>query len=107
MHAQYQSAGWHCHFYMSLSALTGHHCTAQRCTSSCKHCLLLQVKVQQLSDDIQYQVLARGSNADVSQDAAVLKDYFNLQASLSSLCQEWSNRDERFRKIHTYFPGSC
>lgn len=67
--------------------------------------LVLQVKVQQLSDDVQYQVIARGEAADTSEDAAVLRDYFNLQACLKDLCQEWSDRDERFNKIHAYFPG--
>lgn len=64
------------------------------------------MKVQQLSDDVQYQVIARGEAADTTEDAAVLRDYFNLQAcKLKDLCKEWSSRDERFRKIHTYFPG--
>lgn len=64
------------------------------------------MKVQQLSDNVQYLVMARGAAADTSEDAAVLRDYFNLQAcKLKDLCQEWSSRDERFRKIHIYFPG--
>lgn len=62
--------------------------------------------MQQLADDVQYQVIARGETTDPSEDAAVLRDYFNLQAcKLEDQCQEWSSRDERFRKIHTYFPG--
>lgn len=66
----------------------------------------MQVKVQQLADDVQYQVVARGEAAHPSEDAAVLRDYFNLQAcTLEERCREWSSRDERFRKIHTYFPG--
>ncbi|KAL3141464.1 hypothetical protein ABBQ32_005027 [Trebouxia sp. C0010 RCD-2024] len=68
--------------------------------------LVLQVKVQQLSDDVQYQVIARGKAAATSEDGTVLRDYFNLQACLKDLCQEWSDRDERFNKIHAYFPGA-
>lgn len=68
-------------------------------------CLILQVKVQQLSGDVQYQVIARGKAADSSEDAAVLRDYFNLQTCLKDLCQEWCRRDERYRMIHAYFPG--
>lgn len=67
---------------------------------------MLQVKVQQRPDDVVYQVVARSNDAGPSEDAAVLRDYFNLQACLAELCQEWSSRDARFKSIHKYFPGS-
>lgn len=63
--------------------------------------------MQQLLDDVQYQVIVRGDDADVLEDAAVLRDYFNLQACLKDLCQDWSSRDNRFRNIYTYFPGTA
>ncbi len=66
---------------------------------------ILQVKVQQMPEDVKYQVVARGESASSAEDAAVLRDYFNLQACLEDLCLEWSNRDGRFKSIHTYFPG--
>lgn len=66
---------------------------------------MLQVKVQQRPDDIVYQVIARGNDAGPSEDAAVLRDYFNLQACLAELCQEWSSRDARFKSIYEHFPG--
>lgn len=67
----------------------------------------LQVKVRQLDDDVEYQVIARGADARAADDAAVLRSYFNLEASLRDLCQEWSERDQRYRSLHQYFPGVC
>ena len=64
-----------------------------------------QVKVQQMPDDVQYQVIARGANVSMAEDAAVLRDYFNLQACLKELCEDWSRRDARFQSLHAYFPG--
>lgn len=58
-----------------------------------------------MEDDVEYQVIARGAGAHASDDAAVLKDYFNLKACLSTLCKEWSERDQRYRSLHQYFPG--
>ena len=68
--------------------------------------LALQVKVQQTPSDVRYQVIARGDSAASSEDAAVLRNYFNLQACLEELSQEWSSRDARYKSIHGYFPGS-
>ncbi|DBA86490.1 TPA: hypothetical protein ACH3X2_005469 [Trebouxia sp. C0005] len=68
--------------------------------------LALQVKVQQTPSDVRYQVIARGDNAASSEDAAVLRNYFNLQACLEELSQEWSSRDARYKSIHSYFPGA-
>jgi len=67
--------------------------------------LALQVKVQQTPGDVRYQVIARGDNAASSEDAAVLRNYFNLQACLEELSQEWSSRDARYKSIHSYFSG--
>lgn len=85
-----------------------HELTASATVTDCCLCcclLPLQVKVQQVLDDVQYQVIARGDKARVAEDAAVLRDYFNLQACLKDLCQEWCSRDERYKSLHTYFPG--
>ena len=81
-------------------------CSLSSCLQSLQQVLVLQVKVQQRPDDVVYQVIARGNDAGPSEDAAVLRDYFNLQACLEELCQEWSSRDARFKSIHKYFPGS-
>ena len=67
--------------------------------------LALQVKVQQTPGVVRYQVIARGNDAASSEDAAVLRNYFNLQACLEELSQEWSSRDARYKSIHSYFPG--
>ena len=67
--------------------------------------MLEQAKVQQTKDDVQYQVIAYGQGAVSSEDGAVLRNYFNLQACLEDLCQDWASKDKRFKAIHTYFPG--
>ncbi|DBA76918.1 TPA: 8-oxoguanine glycosylase ogg1 [Trebouxia sp. C0004] len=64
------------------------------------------VKVQQTPSDVRYQVIARGDSAACSEDAAVLRNYFNLQACLEELSQEWSSRDSRYKSLHSYFPGA-
>ena len=66
----------------------------------------MQVKLQQLEADVQYQVIARGEAAGAADDAAVLRDYFNLNACLTDLSREWSQRDQRFNSVHQYFPGA-
>lgn len=61
--------------------------------------------MQQTPNDVRYLVIARGDSAASSEDAAVLRNYFNLQACLEELSQQWSSRDARYKSIHTYFPG--
>jgi intraflagellar transport protein 122 len=50
-------------------------------------------------------VLARGDGADAARDAAVLRDYFNLDTGLAALSDEWAARDSRFAGIRDYIPG--
>ncbi|KAK9811557.1 hypothetical protein WJX72_005824 [[Myrmecia] bisecta] len=64
------------------------------------------VRVQQLEDDVVYQVIARGEGAHPADDEAVLRDYFSLDASLAALSEEWAQQDARFRNIRAYFPGA-
>lgn len=52
-----------------------------------------------------YQVLARGEGADAVQDAAVLRDYFNLETALGPLSEDWASRDARFAAIRGFIPG--
>ena len=54
---------------------------------------------------MEYKVLARGDDALPSDDAAVLRDYFNAGTSLGQLAQLWAKSDPRFRNVHPYFPG--
>ena len=61
--------------------------------------------MRQLDDDVEYQVIARGADAHAADDAAVIRKYFNLEACLRDLCQEWSERDQRYSSLHQYFPG--
>lgn len=63
------------------------------------------MRVRQLEGDVAYQVVARGSLAAPEQDAAVLRDYFNLETSLSALAREWCAADARFAAVHPYFQG--
>ena len=65
----------------------------------------VQVRVRQDADDVSYQVLARGKGADAGQDAAVLRDYFNLDIALAPLSDDWACRDSRFAAIREYIPG--
>eukprot|EP00879_Flechtneria_rotunda_P019415 GHRR01020392.1.p1 GENE.GHRR01020392.1~~GHRR01020392.1.p1 ORF type:complete len:645 (+),score=244.11 GHRR01020392.1:58-1992(+) len=63
------------------------------------------VEIRQLNDDVEYRVLARGPSAPRSGDPAAMRDYFNLDTSLSTLSLEWAQRDERFRCIAPHLPG--
>lgn len=71
------------------------------------YCDGLQVKVRQLLDDVEYQVVARGANAHAADDAEILRDYFNLKACLRVLSKDWSERDQRYKSLRQYFPGMC
>lgn len=64
-----------------------------------------QVRIRQDAGDVAYQVLARGEGADAGQDAAVLRDYFNLDTALAPLSDDWATRDARFAAIRGYIPG--
>eukprot|EP00879_Flechtneria_rotunda_P007898 GHRR01008275.1.p1 GENE.GHRR01008275.1~~GHRR01008275.1.p1 ORF type:complete len:589 (+),score=236.26 GHRR01008275.1:58-1824(+) len=64
------------------------------------------VEIRQLNDDVEYRVLARGPSAPRSGDPAAMRDYFNLDTSLSTLSLEWAQRDERFRCIAPHLPGA-
>ena len=67
--------------------------------------LMMQVRVRQESDDVKYQILARGEGAEAVQDAAVMRDYFNLETQLGPLSDEWARRDSRFAAIRGFIPG--
>lgn len=61
--------------------------------------------MRQEEDDVLFRVLARGTGALPSEDAAALHDYFNLGSRMADLSAHWAERDPRFRNIHPYFPG--
>lgn len=63
------------------------------------------MRVRQDDDDVSYQVLARGDGADAVHDAAVLRDYFNLDTGLAALSDDWAARDGRFAAIRDYIAG--
>ena len=65
----------------------------------------MQYKLRQEADDIVYTVLARGDDAPPDGDAAVLRDYFNLETSLVPLAETWAAADERFREVAPHIPG--
>ena len=65
----------------------------------------MQVRVRQEEDDVLFRVLARGAGARADQDAAVLRNYFNLGIRLAELTPAWAHCDPRFRSIAPYFPG--
>ena len=52
------------------------------------------------------QVVARGDGADAAHDAAVLRDYFNLNTGLAALADGWAARDSRFAAVREYIPGA-
>ncbi|GLC39594.1 hypothetical protein PLESTB_000809200 [Pleodorina starrii] len=60
----------------------------------------------QLPDDVRYRVLARGRDASSADDAAVLRDYFNLDTRLSQLATGWAASCSRFRDVSPHFPGA-
>ena len=64
-----------------------------------------QVRVRQDGEDVRYQVLARGDDADEARDAAVLRDYFNLDTGLAALSDDWAARDGRYAAIRDYIAG--
>lgn len=100
--------------------------------------LAWQVQVRQEADDnllspVSYRVLARGGSS-ASEDEAVLREYFNLDAdgsvsvtgrptsgsggsptsfssaagekvTLGQLSEFWASRDDRYAAISPYFPG--
>ena len=55
---------------------------------------------------MRYQVLARGDGADEARDAAVLRDYFNLDTGLAALSDDWAARDGRYAAIRDYIAGT-
>ena len=66
----------------------------------------VQVRVRQDGEDVRYQVLARGDGADEARDAAVLRDYFNLDTGLAALSDDWAARDGRYAAIRDYIAGA-
>ena len=66
---------------------------------------LIQVRVRQPEDDVEYAVLARGDDAGAKQDNTVLQDYFNLHMSLADLTATWASQDSRLKDVAPFFPG--
>ena len=66
---------------------------------------MFQVRLRQSTEDVQYQILARGPEEAESTDREVLVDYFNLQTPLQQMSKEWDAKDSRFRLVSPYFPG--
>ena len=64
------------------------------------------VTLRQLPGDVEYRVLARGPGADPAGDAAALRDYFNLSASLAPLVEGWCAADARYAHIAPHFRGA-
>ena len=51
-------------------------------------------------------MLARGDGAEEARDAAVLRDYFNLDTGLAALSDDWAARDGRYAAIRDYIAGA-
>lgn len=66
---------------------------------------MFQVRLRQSTEDVQYQILARGPEEAESTDREVLVDYFNLRTPLQQMFKEWDAKDSRFRLVSPYFPG--
>jgi hypothetical protein len=66
----------------------------------------LQVRLRQLPDDVEYQVIARGDAAAAAQDAAALHEYFNLSHSLAELAPGWCAACARYAHVHPHLPGA-
>lgn len=64
------------------------------------------VQLKQLDNDVVWRTVARGPLAPEQEDAAVMREYFNLDTQLSELSAEWSKRDDRFRRISPCIPGA-
>lgn len=85
------------------------------------------VRLRQLPDDVQYQVIARSPGSCVpsastheapaaaaaeqdldaaEQDAAVLRDYFQLDTSLADLAPGWCAACDRYAAVHLLLPGA-
>lgn len=67
----------------------------------------LQVKLQQLENDVQWQILARGPNSSPINDLEALRHYFNLHEPLAAMSEDWAAKDPRFKLISPYFPGDA
>ena len=70
-------------------------------------------QIEQLEDSIRYRVVARGDGSDAAagssnaeEDAAALREYFQLHLNLSELIDHWSKCDERFKAVKEYYPGA-
>ena len=68
--------------------------------------VFVQVKLKQDSNDVQWQVLARGVESRASGDLKTLTEYFNLHEPLAEMSQQWSQQDARFKLVGPYFPGN-
>jgi 8-oxoguanine DNA glycosylase, N-terminal domain len=63
------------------------------------------VQLRQLPSDVEWRVLARGPSADADGDAAALRDYLNLETSLTALAEGWAAADARFAALAPHLPG--
>lgn len=64
------------------------------------------MRLRQLPDDVQYQVVARGAGAAAAADAAALHDYFNLGTRLADLAPSWRAACPRYAHVHHLLPGA-
>ncbi|GMH36261.1 hypothetical protein BSKO_04129 [Bryopsis sp. KO-2023] len=64
------------------------------------------VQLKQTNADVMYRTIARGPRSKPKEDAKILRDYFNLDVSLTTLNEFWSEKDERFKAVHPYIPGA-
>ncbi|KAL4458510.1 hypothetical protein ABPG75_013375 [Micractinium tetrahymenae] len=64
------------------------------------------VRLRQLANDVQYQVIARAPQDLAAADAAALRDYFNLPTSLAQLAPGWCAACDRYAAVHALLPGA-
>lgn len=107
--AQWQSLNtpWH-ELYLHNTLPTGQSFRWRRTTSDTYTGVIGQrvVQLKQLENDVHWRIVARGPLAPEHEDAASMRSYFNLDTSLATLSTEWSERDNRFRRIAPCIPGA-
>ena len=64
------------------------------------------MRLRQLPDDVQFNVIARGAGASPAGDHAALADYFNLRHSLAALAPGWAAACPRFAAVAPHLPGA-
>lgn len=61
--------------------------------------------MKQEHDDVQWRVIARGSQASPDGDLMALSDYFNLDVDLAKLAKYWSSQDPHYSFVNQHIFG--